>query len=328
MDKLMVDLCNQVSIPGNEDDVKNIIYSHLKRYGSMKESVWGDIICEKKGIKGNPPKIAICAHMDSPGFIVKRINIDGTLNLIPLGGISPKSGNMQKVKLKSKNGYFDGVITVNDSKDGGDYTGFFGFVSVEEAKAKGVNKGDVAGWSELPFGMGKFLCAPNMDNRIGCYLLVKLAEIFGKMDCDHTMYFVATTCEETSLGRGARVVSSMIDPDLAIVFDVTYEEDDVRMGGGPTLTLSDNSVYMPMRIRDKLLELADKNDIPFQLEVYNYAGTDSKYFVTSGNMGTITLPLLIPTLNNHSSLEIINSKDLESTLEFTKLIVENIGEIL
>lgn len=329
MDELFRELTGAVSIPGNEAEVRSILARELSRHGETHVTRWGDLWCERAGNTGRRPRVAIACHMDSPGFIVKEIRDDGGLCLIALGHLDPRKCNCQPVVLRTATGHLEGLVTHegDDKAKPAEFDGFFGFTSADEARAHGVRKGDVAGWGTKTFATGPHVIAPNVDNRIGCWLVCRLAERLAGLKLPVDLFFLGTTCEESSLQRGAQVLAQTVRPDLALVYDVTYEERDVRMGSGPVLTLSDASVYFPLELRDRLLDLAAAANLPLQTEVYNYAGTDAGAFSKVG-AGCLALPLLIATRNNHSSAEVFHRDDLASTLALSLELVRSAERLL
>ena len=132
----------------------------------------------------------------------------------------------------------------------------------------------------------------------------------------------ATAAEETG-GFGARVLAEKVRPDLAVVLDTTYasEEQDVRLGSGPVLTLSDASVLLSPALRDRVLGLMAEARVPLQTEVYNFSGTDARAFPQQG-LSCPVLPVLVPTLGNHSPCETADQRDLDAWLAAVRAIAE------
>ncbi len=258
-----------------------------------------------------------------------EIRDDGVLRMIPLGGLDPDHCRLRRVALRAGGRRFDGILHWDGTGDPkrAEFDGRFGFADGEAAAAAGVRKGDVAGFAGEPFMMNHLCCAPNVDNRIGCLLAVRLAGRLAGEELPCALSVLATTCEETSLHRGAHLLAERVRPDLALVFDVTYEIRDVRMGAGPVLTLSDASVYLSNLWRDRLLDLAGDQGLPLQTEVYNYAGTDAAALTRAGG-GAIALPLLVATRDNHSPHETFDPADVESTLDLAVAIVRSAGALL
>jgi putative aminopeptidase FrvX len=326
---LLNQLCQAVAPPGNETPVRHIMANNLAEHGKLHQTAWTDLYCYHKNNKGNRPLVALCCHMDSPGFVVKQVEDDGSLTLITLGGIRPSVANLRMVKLRTSQKTYDGLITViGDAEERNpDYRGDFGFVSGEEALASGVCKGDAVAFSGELRKIGSLLEAPHLDNRLGCFTVLTLAEALKDISLDVDLVFIATSCEEVSLQRGASTLSKLVQPDLAILFDATYEENDVKMGLGPVLTLFDNSVLIPMELRDTIRTILNQANLPLQYEVYNYAGTDASSFgVIEG--GCITLPLLLATLNNHTPHEMFQPRDFNNLLKVTIYLLKNAQKLL
>ena len=68
----------------------------------------GGVIAELGG-KGNP--LAITAHLDDIGLMVRHINADGTLNVCPVGGLYPVYSVTENVRIHTRDGkLFTGSI--------------------------------------------------------------------------------------------------------------------------------------------------------------------------------------------------------------------------
>ncbi len=331
MDKVFQQILQYGSVPGNETNLRDYLIKQFQAYGKITKTKWTGFYCDWKGNKTskNRPTIVITAHMDSPGFIVQNINSDGSLKIISLGGLAPSKMNLRTVTLQTSTKSYSGILTLptaSDRPSEASYEGFFGFSSEKEAQKAGVRKGDSVYFLSPILEMeNQLICAPHVDNRVGIYLMLMIAKKLPKnLDCN--IYFAATSCEEVG-GRCAKIIADMLAPDLAICLDVTYEEQDIKMGKGPVLTLSDDASILPAKVRDKVAEIAQAKKIPLQFEVYNYAGTDAKDFRAAPGGGCLTLPILLATLNNHSPHEIFSMKDMQSTAKLVWEVLKRQGEI-
>ncbi|BBM82407.1 M42 family metallopeptidase [Candidatus Uabimicrobium amorphum] len=327
MNTLLKKIIQTCSVPGNAIYLRDLLVDELQKYGKIYHSKWTSFYCaHNKNSKKKKRNIVVTAHMDSPGFIVKNIEDDGRITIISLGGLSPGLMDTRSVILRTTSKTYEGIITLNEKEETdrrmATYSGFFGFSSQKEAEKKGVRVGDsVCFHSPIITMPNKFIAAPHLDNRLGIFLLVDIAKQLRDEDLDCNVYFAATDCEEMG-GRGAKILANMIEPDIAICLDATYEEGNVKMGDGPVLTLADASVLLPTSVRDAVGEIAAQDKIPLQYEVYNYAGTDAKDFKDIG-AGCLTLCLLIATLNNHSPHEICSLKDIEYTKKLVCSIIKS-----
>ena len=73
---------------GDEGHIRTTIAELATPYSSeIATDTIGNLIIHKPG---RGPKLMLCAHMDSIGFIVTHIEKDGFLRVGKLGGISPQ----------------------------------------------------------------------------------------------------------------------------------------------------------------------------------------------------------------------------------------------
>lgn len=326
IDPLLEELLQATAPSGNEHPVRDILRREFAPHGELVDTRWtGFYLAHGKNEPGRPA-VVVTAHMDAPGFTVRGLNGDGSLDMITIGGIDSRVMDTRLVKLRTHKASYPGVLSIVGEPQGGQtrYSGFFGFKDAEEAAKKGVKKGDPASHHapvmELENG---YIVAPHLDNRVGCFLLVEAARAISKLKkkLPVNVYFVATDCEEIG-GRGAKIMGQQIEPELAICLDITYEEEDVVMGSGPVITLSDASVILPMTIRDQLSKIAKKAKLPLQFEVYNYAGTDASGFREVGD-GCLTICPLIASRHNHRPHEILQGADLDSTSKFVMALLKS-----
>ena len=133
----------------------------------------------------------------------------------------------------------------------------------------------------------------------------------------------ATACEELG-GFGAPVLARHVQPDLVIVLDATYAapEQNVQLGNGPVLTLSDASVLLSPARRDQVAKLLSDADVPLQTEVYNFSGTDARAFPHQG-LACPILPLLLATTGNHSPRETADLRDANQLIQTIELLARH-----
>ena len=120
---------------------------------------------------------------------------------------------------------------------------------------------------------------------------------------------------------GARVLAEAVRPDLVVCVDATYEDgrQGVVLGGGPVLTLSDASVLLGCRQRDRAIAFCQSLHLPLQTEVYNYSGTDARAFPHAG-LPACVYPLLLPTEGNHTASETANLADAAALVHLLRIL--------
>jgi len=310
----LFDLLRCHSTPGNEDEVVEYLSSSwqdadadVARHGRYALSArMGEPTPHK-------PTLLVCAHMDSPGFAVEQIHKD-RIKLVKLGGPQFRDECASAV-LATRDGKVPIEIVRELPEDG-----------PEEFRAErpdGVDFGDRACFAADPVLDGDHIASPFLDNRLGCWLLCRLARELRTIETDVNVVLGATACEELG-GFGAPVLAAAIRPDLVVCVDATYEapNQDVVIGNGPVLTLSDASVLLSPRTRDLVKALGAESAIPLQTEVYNYSGTDSRAFPHQG-LQALVLPLLLATRGNHSPEETGSLSDADVWLQLVCRIAES-----
>ncbi len=121
--------------------------------------------------------------------------------------------------------------------------------------------------------------------------------------------------------RGAEMIARRIKPDVAIITDVTHDtatpmvnklvEGDMTCGKGPSLAFGP-------AVHNKLLsfvrDTAAKKNIPVQLRaVSRSTGTDTDSFAYA-NEGCPSVLISIPLRYMHTTVEMLNRKDIEQTI--------------
>ncbi len=251
------------------------------------------------------PTLLVCAHMDSPGFVVECIQAD-RLKLVNLGGVRLEGAQAPGI-LKTSAGRTRVEIQKVDAG--------LPMPCYYVPRVEGAMFGDRVCFAGEPSVDGDGLVrSPFLDNRLGCGVLCELARRGIGPGPGMNVVLGATACEELG-GFGAPVLARAIKPDLVVCVDSTYAapEQDVMLGNGPVLTLSDASVLISCQLRDRIQGVFASAGIPLQTEIYNYSGTDSRAFPHQGVPATV-LPLLLPTENNHTQEETGSLRDMEQLI--------------
>jgi len=257
----------------------------------------------------NAPRVLVCAHMDSPGFVVESFSND-QCTLVALGGVDftpPEVDGTLKIGTRKL------PVTIHRHCDSEDDDPSYTMPMVA-----GVSCGDRVCYAAEPQlqqrQQRQFIVAPFLDNRLGCWLLTELAGMAQLRQLPVQLTLAATAGEEFG-GFGAQVLARAIAPDLVMVIDATYanRQQNVCLGNGVVLTLADAAVLLSCRLRHTVTELLNADAIAMQTEVYNYSGTDARAFPQQGRSCPV-LPLLIASTGNHSPCETIDLADAATTL--------------
>ncbi len=342
MDALLKKILEAPGVSGYEGQIAKIMHDELKKScAEVAIDNFGNVIA-KKG-KGKV-KIMLAAHMDEIGLIVKHISKEGYLYFIKVGGIDDRILPAQRVIIKAKKGDLLGIIGAKpphlqkeeDKKKPIKYEDMFidiGCKSKEEAEKK-IEIGDVAIF-EPNSGVlnGNLYYGKAIDNRIGCYALVKIME---RLKANAEVYAVATTQEEVGL-KGARTSAFKVNPDYAFAIDtnvagdtpqITERESALKLGGGVSISIieaSGRGLIVSEKIKNLLIDTAKKNKIKYQVDVIEGGMTDGA-IIYMNREGVPTGVLAIPSRYIHSPSGVFNIEDVEATVELTVKAVEALAK--
>lgn len=331
--KLNFDLLKElVGIYGpssNEKQIANFIKEEIKDYvDELEVDTLGNLIARKKG---NGNKIMISAHMDQIGLMVIDIDDKGFIRFTNIGGISPIISLSQQVvfengtvgvifaepvddisKLKLENMYID-----------------IGAFSKEEAEEK-VKIGDICIYKTQYAENDNVVFTRYLDDRVGCFVAIEALKAIKNPVND--LYFVFSVQEEVGL-RGAKTAAFKIDPDIGIALDVTSHGDTpkakrfaIGLNKGAAIKVKDNSIICHPKIRETLVELANNNDIPYQMEVLEFGGTDSGA-IHINKEGVPSGVISIPTRYVHSTYEMASKNDITNCTQLLVKFLENKTEL-
>ena len=334
-------LSNATGVAGREEEVRNLLTKMMKPYtDEVKVDKLENVIATKKG-KTTAPKIMLAAHMDEIGLMIKTINKEGFLQFTKMGGIDDRILVAQKVIVHTSKGPLNGIIgskpphiqKEEERKKILAYDELFidiGAENKEEAANMGVKVGDPAVFEGKFAKIGKdTVIGKAFDDRIGCAVMVETLKLLEKTDC--TVYAVGTVQEEVGL-RGAATAAFGVDPDVGIALDVTVAGDvpgvrefdtTIKMGKGPAITVTDSGLITHPKILRLLLDTAEENKIPYQLETGLMGSTDAAR-ISLTRQGVPSGTISIPTRYIHSPNGMLSLKDAEDSAKLTAAAIQRI----
>ncbi len=313
------------SVTGREKYLADIIEKDLLFYAdSITRDAMGNLIVFKKG-KNSDKRLMIAAHMDEIGFIVTNIDDNGYIKVSNVGGIYPLYSAYTTVVFENGT---KGIIVTDSSKKSdlkvSDMVIDIGAKNKKEA-AKKVSVGDLCAiapsYTKL---MGKRFSAKALDDRLGCAVAAKamMTDMIPAVDT----YFVFSVQEEVGC-RGTVPSSFAIKPTYAIAIDVTSTGDApgsrpmaVKLGDGAAVKLKDSGVICSPLMVKAMTCAAKKNKIPYQLEVLEAGGTDTRSMQVAAD-GCHAGCISIPTRYIHSPVECVDMGDVVACTDLLSALV-------
>ena len=309
---------------GNEGGVREVIARLAAPYAQeITTDTLGNLIVHKPG---QGPKVMLCAHMDSIGFIVTHVEEEGFLRVGKLGGVAPVEALYTPVRFQ--NGVRGVFVKEEKAEDKGlkldaCYVDI-GAKGREEALSM-VQVGDTAVYDSPTFCNGDKVVSPYLDNRIACAILLKVLESLKETPNDLSLVFTAQ--EEVGL-RGARTAAWTIAPDWALAVDVTDVDDTpgtercgtVQLGKGAAVKVMDSSVICHPQVVQTLERLAKEQNIPVQRDIMRAGGTDAGA-VQAARLGVLTGGVSVPCRYIHTPVEMASLEDAQRCVQLLSAFV-------
>ncbi|WP_434522495.1 M42 family metallopeptidase [Halorubrum sp. AS12] len=333
---LLRELTEARGVPGYEDDVREVVRREFaESVDRVRSDAMGNVVGTIEG--DSDYSVAVAAHMDEIGFMVRHVTDEGFVQVDPLGGFDARVLRAQRV-------------TVHGDED---LTGVIGSVPphtlTEEQKEKDdevkdvyidlgrdaetvdelVSVGDLVTLDQTTTRMGDRITGKALDDRICLFAILEAARRIE--DPNVTVHFAATVQEEVGL-RGAQALGVDIDPDLAVALDVTVANDVpqvgdaadavTELGEGTAVKLKDSSVITSPKVHSRLTEVAEDEGIDHQHEVLPAGGTDTAGFQNTAGAKPVGA-ISIPTRYLHTVTETADGGDVEATIDLLTAFLES-----
>jgi endoglucanase len=331
--KMVKKLSDAYGVSGNEHRIRNIIQNSIKSHVNKIESdKMGNLICKKNG-RERDSALIVAAHMDEIGLMIREIDKYGFISFSKVGVLSKQVLLGQKVHIQGKKKEIQGVITHKKLHIGEELETFpedadlyvdCG-ISKEELEGMGIGIGTyMVPKRELDIlGNGNIISGKALDDRLGCTILIQIAQSVKKPPSD--IYYTFTTQEEIGM-YGAKTSMYKIDASYGIAVDISFATDisdsGIQLGKGPVITIKDSDLIANRALVDYIVDIAKKRRIPHQLEVSDMGTTDALYMSISKG-GIPATSVGVPIRNPHSTISIANLKDVKNCIRLLKAFLEH-----
>ncbi len=281
-------------------------------------------------------RVMLVGHIDEIGLIVKHVADNGFVHVASVGGMRRHLLQSQYVQIVGRDGVVAGVVgAFSDTKAEPAIDEVFVDIGAKDKDdaLRRIALGDpivVGGdWVDLDNSLA---ACRNFDNRVGCYIVSEvIRELAGDTSLPVGVLGVSAVQEETG-GVGAGQVAHRWEPSLGIAFDVTWASDypstsatkmgDVALGKGPVLirgVRTDESVF------NRLRDIAEKHDIPWQVETETGRTSTDADSISSQRGGIPVTVISIATRYMHSSTEVISLDDVDATVRLVVAFLRAFG---
>ncbi len=306
-------LCHSPS--GLEIEIDQVL---LKKFAALKLDSWqdraGNVIAKIPG--HNPDRaIAITAHKDEIGMIVKAIADDGCLQVRRLGGSFPWVYGEGVVDILGDHQVISGILSFGSRhvshespqkaqqldtpliwQDAWVETK----CSLEELTTLGVRPGTrlvIGKHRKQPFRLKDYIASYTLDNKASVAILLALAEKIVNPPVD--IYLVASAKEEVgAIGALYFTQNQKLDALIALEICPLADEYPIESGTAPVLLSQDNYGIYDELLNAEIRTAATKAEIPLQLAVLDGFGSDASIAMKFGHVSRGAC-LSFPTQNTH-----------------------------
>lgn len=290
------------------------------------------------------PRVMLAGHIDEIGIQVTHVDDDGFLYFDTIGGWDPQVLVGQRVRLMANVGDVPGVvgkkpIHLIEAEERTKATKIkelwidVGATSADDARSLGVRVGDPGVIDSAPVRLANGRVASRaIDNRIGAYVVLEALRRLSENPPEARVFAVATAQEEIGQqGGGARTGAWSLEPDVALVVDVTFSTDvpDVskrelgnhEIGGGPVLTRG--SATHPV-VFDRLVAAAEEEGISYSIQASPRSTRTDADAVHVVRSGVPTGLVSVPNRYMHSPSEVVSLEDLERAADLLAAFVRRL----
>jgi putative aminopeptidase FrvX len=296
----------QISSPSGEefrmrDFVLDYVKSNQSTWKRKPHILHGEEWLDSIVLVFGKPKLAIYAHMDTVGFHVRYDK-----ELITIGSPSVESN----VKLVGSD-YLGKIECGVDTKHP-DYHMAYSFF-------RDIERGTSLTYKPYFKERNEHVEASYLDNRIGLWIALKLAEIA-------TDLAIVFSCGEEQKGGSVGFLSGFLYHKYgikqALVADVSALSKGIRHGGGAIISRRD--AFIPRKVFfDKIISIAKQQDAHFQIEV-EYAGSTDGHEIQMSPYPIDWCYIGAAVDNLHSPIEKIHKIDIFAMFYVYSVLIKNL----
>jgi len=316
--KFLVDLLNIASPTGFAEPAVAFVEKELSKYKQLELSrTRKGALVVKWAVESDLPPVALTAHVDTLGAVVKEIKPNGRLKLVRIGGIQWPSVETEgvwvftnkgekvrgSVLIETASGHIHGAEMPKTPRNDEHMEVRLDArtTSEKETRELGINVGDCVAFDPRVEVTNGFIRSRFLDDKACVANLVAAIKSMADAGLSpaRTVYFHISNYEEVGHGASAGIpsdVEELVTVDMAVVgkgqnSDEFHATLCTKDGGGP----------YHFGLNNKLRAIAEKYDIPFKTDVYTFYGSDGEAFWRAG--GDVALALIGPGIDASHNYE-------------------------
>jgi len=314
----LVKLLNIPSPTGFAEPAIAFVEKELAQFPQLK--LWrtrkGALVV-KWQVENDLPPVALTAHVDTLGAVVKEFKKNGRLKLSRIGGVQWPTVETEGVWIFTSKGEKIRGSALIDTASGHIYSAAGSqtprndehmevrldarTLSKRETRELGISIGDCIAFDPRVEVTNGFIRSRFLDDKACVANIVSAIKSLVEADVSpaRTVYFLISNYEEVGHGAAAGIPSDVVElvtVDMAVV-GKGQESDEFHA----TLCIKDNGGVYHEGLNKKLRALAEQHDIPFKTDVYPFYGSDGEAFWRAG--GDVAVALIGPGIDASHNYE-------------------------
>ncbi len=325
---------------GYESKAQKIWCDYARKYADeVRTDSYGNAVAILNP-KGDP-KLMLDGHIDELGLMIKHIDDKGFIYFQRIGGVDPALVRGKRVNIHTAKGIVKGVIGATaihllekgkEQKAPKMHECFIDIGARDDAAAKRrVAVGDpitfVDDFEMLDKNIG---VARAFDNRVGTWTVIEALRLAaaGKLKC---AIYAASSIQEEVGCIGATMNVFNFTPHAAVAVDVTHATDspgvnvkehgEVKLSAGPTVSVGRE--HHPVLV-DRIRAVARRKRIKLQVEAFSLTGGTDAMAIHNKQGGVPATVLGIPTRYMHTTVELMDLRDLQHTADLLAAVALDI----
>jgi len=302
---LLKKLCSIHAPSGDESLLTKFILNYInknKNTWKVKPRIYyGNDFQDTIVLVFGKPTTAIFAHIDSIGFTVGYNN-----EIIKIGG--PRTKSEYILVGKDSKGVINTKLKVKRNNS---------ILSVDYNRK--IDRGTTLTFKPKFRDEKNYIQSPYIDNRLGVFVALKTAESL------KNGIICFSTYEEHgggSVGFLAQFIYSKFKVKQALISDITWITNGIKHNKGVAISMRDSGIPRKSYI-DKIINVAKKSAIPFQLEVESAGGSDGNQLQHSPYPMDWCF-IGAPEDNVHTPNEKVHKNDINSMIKMYKILMETL----
>jgi putative aminopeptidase FrvX len=342
--ELLVDLLAARGPAGAEAQAATVWRTAAASFAGVETDRVGNSIAS---IGADGPLLLLASHIDEIGLSVTHLDEHGFLRVRTIGGWQAEVGVGQRIVIAGSKGPVHGVVAREHEPPRGseqrdepgrarwrDVYVDIGARTQDEAAGR-VRPGDPATieGESMELSPGR-IASRALDNRVGSYVVLDAARRLAENEPPPCRVAALAAVQEETAGLGARAAAFGLDPDVAIVVDVTdatdvpgadpKENGHRRLGFGPSIT---RGPVLTASVVDVLLETAEVEGIELAFDIPNWRTSTDADEIVGIRTGVPTGLVSVPIRHVHTPVEVVDLADVEGAVRLIVAFAARMPEL-